>query len=408
VKFSYTALDAAGKIKKGITEAANLKGATQLLIDNGLYIKKISPRGKLKTGWQEFSIGRVSLMEKVLLVKHLWTMTKSGINLNEALEVIVSQTNSKKFKRIMTRVLKKVRSGQNLATALASYPKVFDPLFINMIKVGEESGTLEESLEYLANELEDRLDLRRNVRAASFYPAIILLATFGLGFVLAYFVLPKITRLFQTLSFELPLSTRVLLWVADLMDNYGLYVIAGVVVLLIALRILVSHKFVKPTWHWLLLKIPIINNIIINYNLVLINRTLGILLKSGLTIDQAISITIQTTNNVIYKRKLKKALPQIQKGKRLTDILASFKQSKRKPLFPLLSIKMIGVGERSGQLDESLTYLADYFEKEVDNTTKNLTTVLEPILLIIVGLMVGFVAISVISPIYQVTGQFRG
>ena len=134
---------------------------------------------------------------------------------------------------------------------------------------------------------------------------------------------------------------------------------------------------------------------------------MGILLKSGLTIDQAITITTQTTNNFIYQRKLKKTLPQVQKGKRLADVLAGFKQSKRRPLFPLLVIKMIGVGERSGRLDESLAYLAGYFEKEVDNTTKNLTTVLEPILLIFVGLMVAFIAISVISPIYQVTGQFR-
>ena len=407
MKFSYTAIDVAGKTKKGITEAASLKQATQLLLDEGLYIKKIAPRGKLKTGFHDFSIGHVSLMEKVLLVKHLWTMIKSGINLNEALEVIIGQTTSKKFNQIMTKVLNKVKSGQSLGSALSNFPKVFDPLFINMIKVGEESGTLEESLEYLSGELEDRLDLRRSVRAAAFYPAIILAATLGLGLVLAYFVLPKITRLFQSLSFELPLSTRILLQIADLMDKYGLYIIFGVIAGLIALRVLIASKFVKPIWHWLLLKIPIISNIIINYNLVLINRTLGILLKSGLTIDQAINIAIQTTSNVVYQKKLKKVLPQIQKGKRLADILASFKQSKRKPLFPLLTIKMIGVGERSGRLDDSLTYLADYFEKEVDNTTKNLTVVLEPILLIFVGLMVGFVAVSVISPIYQVTGQFR-
>ena len=161
-------------------------------------------------------------------------------------------------------------------------------------------------------------------------------------------------------------------------------------------------------WHSLLIKMPIIGNIIINYNLALLNRTLGILLKTGLTIDQAITITSNTLSNKVYQKKVSGTLSQIQKGKRLSDILASFKQSKRKPLFPLLVIKMIGVGERSGRLDESLSYLADYFEKEVDNTTKNLTTTLEPILLIVVGLIVGFIAISVISPIYQVTGQFRG
>ena len=406
MKFNYVAFNAVGKIDKGVIEAANLKEATRLLIDEGWYIKKIAPRGRLKIGFQEFSLGGVSLMDKVLFAKHLETMIKSGINLNEALEVIADQTNSKKFKRIVNQVLARVKAGQNLANALARFPKVFDPLFINIIKVGEESGTFEENLNYLAAELEDRMELKRNIKAAALYPAIVLAATFGLGLVLAYFVLPKITRLFKTLSFELPLSTKILLWTADVMDKYGLGIILGIIGGLVFFRFLTKQKFFKPVWHQLLIKMPIIGSIFINYNLVLINRTLGLLLKSGLTIDRAIIITTETTSNAVYQRKLKNIFPQIQKGKRLADILASFKQSKRKPLFPLLVIKMIGVGERSGRLDESLVYLAEYFEKEVDNTTKNLTTVLEPILLIVVGLVVGFVAISVISPIYQVTGQF--
>ena len=163
----------------------------------------------------------------------------------------------------------------------------------------------------------------------------------------------------------------------------------------------------KPLGHWCLLHLPVVSGITVNYNLTLISRTLGVMLKSGLTIDRSLAIISETTKNIIYQRRLKSILPQIQKGKRLADILAGFKQSRRRPLFPLLAIKMISVGERTGRLEESLVYLAEYFEKEVDNTTKNLTTILEPLLLIFVGLIVGFVAISVISPIYQVTSQFR-
>jgi len=384
-----------------------LKEATRLLIDQGWYIKKIIPRGGLRTGWHDFTFGGVSLLEKVLLVKHLLTMLKSGISINEALEVIASQSNSKKFKVVVSQIVEKIKTGQSLASAMAAFPKIFDPLIINIIRVGEESGTLEENLQYLADELEDRLEIRRSIKTAAFYPSIILSATFGLGLVLAYFVLPKITRLFKSLSFELPLSTKILLWAANFMDQYGLYLIIGIIIGLIALRLLITWKAFKPVWHNFILKIPVINDIVINYNLVLICRTLGILLKSGLTIDQAVNIAVLTTNNFVYKKRLEKSLPQIQKGKRFSDILASFRQSKRAPLFPLLVTKMINIGERSGRLEESLSYLASYFQKEVDNTTKNLTIILEPILLIIVGLVVGFVAVSVISPIYQVTGQFR-
>ncbi|OGY45139.1 MAG: hypothetical protein A2729_00080 [Candidatus Buchananbacteria bacterium RIFCSPHIGHO2_01_FULL_39_14] len=407
MRFSYIAFDAGNKIQKGVIEAANLREASKLLIEQGWYIKKLSPQLGFLTKLSIFKFGGISLIDKVLLAKHLATMLKSGISLNEALEVIAQQSTSRRFSRIINEILDKVKSGQNLGSAFSRFPKVFDPLFVNIVKVGEESGTLEANLDYLAQTLEDRLELKRNIQAASFYPAIVLTVVFGLGFVLAYFVLPKITRLFKTLNFELPLSTKILLWFANVMEKYGLIIIVGVIVGLIIFRILISWRSVKPAWHWFLIKLPIIGSIIINYNLALINRTLGILLKSGLTIDQAIVISAQTTSNAVYQKRLNLILPQIQRGRRLADVMAGFKQSKRKPIFPLLVIKMIGVGERSGRLDESLAYLAEYFEKEMENTTKNLTTVLEPILLLFVGLIVGFVAVSVISPIYQVTGKFR-
>ena len=407
MKFSYIAFDASNKNQKGVIEAPSLKEATQLLMDQGWFIKKIVPKGKAKNGFEGVAIGRVSLMDKVLFVKHLSTMIKSGINLDEALEVIADQSNNLKFKKIVAKVITKVNGGQSLAKSLSLYPKVFDQLFINIIKVGEDSGTLIENLEYLAGELEGRLELRRNIKAAAFYPSIILMLTFVLGLVLSYFVLPRITDLFSTLNVDLPFTTRLLLGLASLMDKYGIFIVTGFIVFAILFKVIISQKFAKPAWHWVLIKIPIIGEMIIQYNLVMMNRTLSILLKSGLTIDQALEITTNTTNNYVYRKKLTLAQPQIQKGKSLSAIMSDFKQSRRHPLFPLIVIKMINVGERSGRLDESLNYLATYFEKEVDSKTKNLTTILEPILLISVGLAVGFIAISVIAPVYQVTGSLR-
>jgi len=408
MKYSYVAFDAQNKIQKGVIEATNLKEATQLLLGQGWFIKKIAPKGKSRGSFNmSIGFGRVKLIDKALFVKHLSTMLKSGININEALEVISDQTSNPKFKKITRAVLEQVKSGHSLGKSLERFPKVFDPLFINIIKVGEDSGSLEENLEYLASELEDRLELIRNIKAASFYPMIILVATGGLALVLSYFVLPQITRLFTTLDFDLPLSTRILLWGAALMENHGILVVGGIIGFFVGLKVLISQSFAKPVWHLILLKLPILGGTIVQYNLVMMNRTLSILLKSGLTIDQAIKITTETTVNRVYKKKLKLMLPQIQKGKTLSSIMAGFKASKRNPLFPLLVIKMISVGERSGRLDESLEYLSTYFAKEVDNTTKNLTTVIEPIMLVGVGLMVGFIAISVISPIYEITGKFR-
>ncbi len=406
MRFSYVVFDKANKIKKGIIEASNLKQATQLLLDNGWFVRKITPRGA-HFGFGEISIGGVSTVEKTLFVKHLSTMIKSGISINEALEVVSQQTSSKKFQKILLSILESVQTGQTLAKSLSKFSKQFDPLFINIIRVGEESGTLEANLEYLAGEMEERLELQRNIKAAAFYPSLVLIATFGLGLVLSYFVLPNISRLFQTLSFELPLSTKILLWFAEVMEAAGLWIILGFIVFIFLMRFVTKLKAVQPAWHWLLIKTPIIGRLIIHYNLVLINRTMNILLKSGLTIDRSIEITIDTTANMVYKKRLQLALPQVRRGTQLSQALASMKQSRHKPLFSLLVTKMISVGEKSGRLEESFDYIAEYYEKEVTASTKNLTTVLEPVLLIGVGLAVGFIAISIIMPIYQVTGRFN-
>ena len=345
-------------------------------------------------------------MDKMLFARHLGTMLASSISLTEALSIIAAQASSVKLRKILTDVINQIKAGQSLSSALAKYPKEFDPFFINILKVGEQSGSLEENLNYLASELEDQNDLRRKIKAAAFYPAIILSATFALGLILAYFVLPKIKDLFSTLNFKLPLSTKILLWFADMFDQHGIVILLGIVIFVILFRVAISLKKIKPYWHRFLLKMPLIGHTLMGYNLIVISRAMAILLKSGLTIDQSIGVTTNILRNEVYKRYLKIILPDIEKGKSFSDILTGFKQSKKNPAFPLLAIKMISVGEKTGKLDESFGYLASFYEKEVDASTENFTTIIEPALLIFVGLIVGFVAISVISPIYQVTGQF--
>jgi type IV pilus assembly protein PilC len=403
MKFNYVVLDAQKKIKKGAIDAQNLREATKLLIGQGWYIRKLVPQSHFTFSLAIFGRG-VSLIDKTLFVKHLSTMIKSGIPITEALEVIAEQTTSRKFRNVVIKISEKVRTGQSLAASMTAFPRVFDPMITNIVEVGESSGTLEENLEFLAEALSDRLDLRRNIKTATFYPLIVLSATFILGLILAYFVMPKISRLFKSLSFKMPLPTLILIKASDIMDKYGIFVVVGSIGAFMLAIFLTRQKFFQPVWHRLLIWLPVISPVVINYNLVLLTRTLSVLLKSGVPIDNAIVITAETTGNIVYKKKLRKSLEQIQKGKKFADVLDTLEPGKKK-LFPLLIIKMIGVGERSGRLDESLMYLADFYQKESDNQTKNLTTVLEPMLLLFVGLVVGFVAVSVIMPIYQVTSQ---
>src|SRR3989339_577328 len=322
MRFKYLAYDGGNRLQKGTVDAPTVRDATSLLISRGWFVKRILPVGSSRVGMVTAPLGGVSLIDKVLMAKHLATMLKSGITLSEALTVIAQQSSSVRFRRIISTMNDKVRSGQSLGSACALFPKVFDPLFINIIKVGEQSGTLEENLDYLASELEDRLELRRGVIRASFYAPI-----------------------------------------------------AGV--------------------------------IIVNYNLALISRTLGVLLKSGLTIDQSLSVAEMITENRIYRSNLRTALLRVQKGTSVSAAFARLSTSRWRPLFPILMVKMVGVAERTGRYDESFAYLAEFYEKEVKLSVRNMTTVLEPVLLLIVGGIVGFVAVSVITPIYQVTAQFR-
>src|SRR3989344_628827 len=407
MKFSYRAIDARQKIKKGVIDAPNLREATKLLVSQGWYIKKISPRGTVSLHRLKLSYGGVSLIDRVLFAKHLSTMLKSGLTLHESLETIEEQSTSPRFKKVLADVIERVKSGQTLSASAGRYPKIFDNFFTSMVSVGEQSGTLEESLEYLAGELEERLELRRKIQAATLYPSIILIATFGLGGILAYFVLPRITSLFRSLDFELPLSTKILLFVSNALDQHGVVIFSSLAAAIIVLRIVISLKPIKPVWHWFLIKLPVVGAIVIHYNLANITRTLSILLKSGLTIDQALLVVTGTISNRVYRNSIRATLPQIEKGEKLSDSLARLSHGKRHSIYPLLVTRMIDVGERSGKLDESLRYLAEYFEKEVDATTKNLATILEPILLVVIGVIVGFIAISVITPIYDVVGRFR-
>lgn len=405
MKYNYVVFDAKKKIQKGVIDAPTLRDATKLLINQGWYIKKISPFGPLSLNLS-FGSG-ASLVDKVLFTKHLSTMIKSGISLTESLEVIAEQTGSKKFREIIEKMSEKIKAGQSLSTSMTAFPKVFDPMIVNIVNIGESSGTLEENLQYLAESLEDRMDLKRNIKSATLYPGIVLSATFVLCIVLAYFVLPTIGKLFKSFSFKLPLPTRILMGASDIMEKHGVIIIVGIVIFIFAFITLIKQKFFKPYWHRFLLSFPVVGKVIKNYNLVLVSRTLGMLLKSGLPIDQGMKIISQTTSNVIYSRSLVKAQAQIEKGKKLSDVLANLPQSKRNPLFPLLVVKMISVGERTGKLDESLLYLAEFYQKEVDNDAKNLAVALEPVLLIFIALVVGFIAVSVIMPIYQITGQMK-
>lgn len=340
-------------------------------------------------------------MDKALFAKHLSIMLHSGLSLIEALD-IASQSSRGKLSGILRGVSESVKSGHSLSDSFARYPKVFSGLFVSTTKAGESSGTLVENLENISVQLEKEKDLIAKVKGALIYPAVILVSTFILGMVLSFVVLPKITPLFEGLHVELPITTKALIAFSHFIENNGLIFFLSIVAFITFALWLVRQPFTRPFTHFLLLHTPIISRITMNANLARFSRTLGMLLKSGLRIDESLDITKNTVGNYYYARALKRVSRNIRTGSKLSDNLAAFEN-----LFPILATKMIQVGEESGQFEETLFYLASFYEDEVDAATKALSTVIEPLLLLFIGLVVGFLALSIITPIYDITGNIQ-
>ncbi len=348
-------------------------------------------------------LNRVSFSEKFFFTKNLVVMLKSGIPISEVIATLVEQSKSATFRKILSQIREDISRGRSLEKSLRQHPQVFDQFYLSLIKVGEESGTLEESLLYLVEQMQKERELRQKVQGAMLYPAIVLLATGVIGLTLAFFILPQIIGLFESLNVDLPITTRLLIFGARLLRDWGLIIIPAVLALAILVALILRTSRVKPYWHAFLLRLPIFGSLFQNIALATLSRNLGIMLKSGLTITAALETSAEIQENLVYKRALAKTAEEVRKGKPIESILVEGKFRE----FPLFMVRMIGVGEKSGNLEENLAYLGDYFENEVDAVTKNLATVLEPVMLIFIGGVVAFVALSIISPIYQVTGSIR-
>jgi len=403
MQFKYNVSTQEGQVKSGFLEAPNREEAAKTLREKNFFILSVTEKRKsfdLKN--LEYEFGRIKTIDKVIFVKHLSVMIKAGLPLLDALTVIRDQTSSAKMKGTMDSIVRDINRGQSFAQSLSRFSRVFSPLFVNMIRVGEASGTLDQNLEYLASELEKEYELKKKVKGAMLYPIIVLTATFLLGAALSIFILPKLVKLFTNLKIELPFITRVFLAVADFFAHYGVYVFLGVIGLAIGLRFISKTKKAKPFFHHLYLGAPFFHKLAQNVNLARFSRILGILLKSGLPIAESLEITSQTIDNVIYQKILRYSLDEIKKGSSLAKALAGEEKH-----FPKIVSRMINVGERTGKLDETLIYLAKFYEEEVDDATKNLATVIEPVLLIFIGVILGGLAIAIITPIYQISGSLR-
>lgn len=348
-------------------------------------------------------LSHVSDEEKMLFAKHLALMSRSGISLSEAIIVLIQQTKSGMFKHVLQGVLADIENGQSFSKSLARYPNVFDAFEINIIEIGESSGNFSKNLAYLADQLEKSHAFRSKVRGAMLYPAIVLTLAVIIGMGVSIFALPQLINVFQSFNVPLPLNTRILIWLAKVMQAYGSLIVGGFLGLIVLFRILIKFSPIKYQWDRFVLRIPAIGALVENTQLTLLCRNLGVMLQGGVPITTALDIQARDTDNLVYKNYVLGIREAVGRGMSITShVTASNYRG-----IPLVVVKMVDVGEKTGKLDEAFLYLGDFFESQVDELTTNITVVLEPLLIFVIASIVAFVALAIITPIYQLTGSIN-
>jgi len=400
MRFKYSATTAQGKIENGNIEAASSQDAAEQIRSAGLLVVSLR-RDSGGNFVNLLGIGWVPNVVKVTFAKHMSLMIRAGLPIDEAVRVLAEQAQGR-FRKALMGVLSAVEGGRQLSEGFAQYPKIFSELFIATIRAGESSGTLEESLDDLAVQLNKSYELQRKIRGAMIYPVLVLTAAGGIGMGLSIFVLPRVIGLFDSITVELPLATRLMIGFSRFMVAYGAPFTIGLVAAIVGFIQFLGWKPIRPFSHLVLLKTPVFGKLARNFNLAMFSRTMATLLKSGITIGDAFAITSNTLRNARFKKALLRVQQGTESGVPASTVLEEFPQ-----LFPTIATRMLAVGERSGKLEETFQYLAQFYEDEVDVTTKNLSTVLEPILLIFIGLTVAYVAIAIITPIYNFIGNIE-
>lgn len=356
---------------------------------------KLVPKEQLQKKPLLFS---VTHKEKIFLAKYLAVMIHAGIPIREAMTALLEQANTPSLKFVLGTCIKDIEGGQVLAHCLGQFPRVFDAFFTNVVAVGEESGTLSESLGYLSTQLEKSRELIAKVRGALIYPIIVFVGAIGIGVYLSFFMLPKLIPLFASLGSNLPPTTRALLAFTGFVRAYWPFLFGFVIVAIIGIIILWRVRRVRKIIHHVFILLPVFGAMVKQVQITQLSRILGTLLTAGVKVVPALRITADSMGNLVYQEELHGVANAVERGETIAD-----EMKLRKNIFNQTTISMARVGESTGKLSDSLLTLANFTETEVDHDIKNLSGLIEPIVLIVVGLIVGFVAMAVITPIYQLT-----
>lgn len=399
MQFHYKALDKDNTMHEGDTEAADKFALGTQLHEQGLSLIAAWPKDQRRLGnvFKKLStIGTVSMLDKILFGKNLASMLEAGLSMARAISVIERQTKNPRFKQVLNDLNASINRGDSLSQGMARHPGVFSNLFVSMVRAGEESGDMVQALNVVSTQMEKTYQLKKKLQGALIYPGVILTAMIGIGIFMLLFIVPTLSATFADIGVELPKSTQFIINTSEAFQNNTMTMLAGLIVVIVGLVVAFRTAAGRRGLDWLFLHIPMISTMVKETNAARTARTLSALLAAGVPYLSSVQITKSVVQNSFYKAVLEKAEKNVELGMPVAKV---FEESSK--LYPIFVAEMVAVGEETGELGQMLMKVASHYETAVEEKTKNLSTIVEPFLMIVVGAGVGFFAISMISPMYS-------
>lgn len=395
MRFTYTATTKEGKTITGNAEAVDKQSLISMLDKQGA--KPVVIKVDNKTGSSKLQRGKkVKLKDLVIFTRQLSTMISAGVPLTRCFTTLQEQADSKYFKEVISGITKDVEGGIALADALAKYPSVFSDVYINMVRAGESGGILDEILHRLASQVEQDASMRKKIKSASMYPTAIFIITIFAFFGIMMFVIPKLGDIIKDMGGEdasLPIYTEIMLGISSFMQSNAIFIFVVLFAVIYGIKRYIKTPGGKYKFHALLLRIPIIKLLITKIAIARFARTFASLMSSGVTVLDALEVTGGAIGNKVIEAELKEAAKQVKNGKQLSEPLS------QSPHFPPIVAQMLAIGEETGQIDTILVKVADFYEEEVETTIDGLSSLIEPLMIVVLGGMVGLIAASVMGPI---------
>lgn len=404
MNFKYKAKTVDGNNVEGEIEAANEQLAAEALTGRGLILLSLFEQKttSLTTSLRLPFLNRIKPEDMLLFSRQLSVMISAGLPLVRALEVLHKQTSNRILKQMVSEIADDVRGGARFSSALARHPKVFDDFFINMVRAGETSGRFDEVLNYLADEQEKNYDLMSKVKGAMIYPAFILVAVGAVMFIMMTFVVPKLVAVLTEAGVTLPLPTRILIFVANIFSNFWVFLIIFLILVIVVIQFLIhKSKAGRFLWDFLQLKLPVIGDLFQKIYIVRMARSLSTLLNGGVPLNSALKIVSDVIGNAFYRDLVLQTVKVVEDGYSVSTVFAKYKE------VPQMLSQIMIVGEQTGRLDSILDRLASFYAREVENILARLTTLLEPMIIVFLGVVVAGMVAAIIMPMYNLASAIK-